>query len=151
MAYAKILVAVDLSEESDEVLAAAKNLASEQEAQLSVATVVKPLARVYGGLDMAPVTQGAANFEREAVDQATTQLTQLAAEYQVAPADIHVLLGHPATEIRTMAEESGADLIVIGTHGRHGLGLLLGSTANAVLHGVGCDVLAVKIHPMADV
>ncbi len=38
-----------------------------------------------------------------------------------------------------------ADLIVLGTHGRHGLGLILGSTANGVLHGASCDVLAVRI------
>ena len=38
-----------------------------------------------------------------------------------------------------------ADLIVLGTHGRHGLGLLLGSTASGVLHGCPCDVLTVRI------
>ncbi len=43
------------------------------------------------------------------------------------------------------AREHGADLIVVGSHGRHGLALLLGSTANAVLHGAPCDVLAVRI------
>ena len=37
------------------------------------------------------------------------------------------------------------DLIVVGTHGRHGIGLLLGSTANSVLHGVDRDVLAVRV------
>ncbi len=37
------------------------------------------------------------------------------------------------------------DLIIIGTHGQHGIALLLGSTANAVLHGVSCDVLAVRV------
>jgi universal stress protein A len=59
-----------------------------------------------------------------------------------------VLIGSPAVEIRELAASLGVDLIVIGTHGKHGLGLLLGSTANAVLHGVPCDVLAVKIHPV---
>jgi len=34
----------------------------------------------------------------------------------------------------------------MGTHGRHGLGLLLGSTASGVLHGVDCDVLAVRVN-----
>jgi universal stress protein A len=37
------------------------------------------------------------------------------------------------------------DLVVVGSHGRHGLSLLLGSTANGVLHGAGCDVLAVRV------
>lgn len=46
-----------------------------------------------------------------------------------------------------MAEEQKADLIVIGSHGRHGLGRLLGSTANGVLQGAPCDVLAVRIRP----
>jgi universal stress protein A len=45
-----------------------------------------------------------------------------------------------------MADESNADLIVLGTHGRSGIRLLLGSTANAVLHGAKQDVLAVRIH-----
>jgi universal stress protein A len=44
-----------------------------------------------------------------------------------------------------MAEKINADLIVVGTHGQSGLRLLLGSTANAVLHGVKTDVLAVKV------
>ncbi|MGB1202845.1 MAG: universal stress protein [Alloalcanivorax venustensis] len=38
-----------------------------------------------------------------------------------------------------------ADLIVLGSHGKHGIRLLLGSTANAVLHRATCDVLAVRI------
>ena len=42
-------------------------------------------------------------------------------------------------------EEAGADIIVVGSHGRHGLALLLGSTANGVLHGASCDVLAVRV------
>ncbi len=148
MGYNNILVAVDLTEEADEVISAAAALAKEQGAKLSVVSVVKPLSRVYGGLDMAPITSGAVAFEKEALDQATKQLTELSSVYKVNAGDVHVALGHPPTEIRALAESLETDLIVIGTHGRHGLGLLLGSTANAVLHGVPCDVLAVKIHPM---
>ena len=43
------------------------------------------------------------------------------------------------------ANAKGADLIIVGSHGRHGLALLLGSTANGVLHGATCDVLAVRV------
>ena len=48
-------------------------------------------------------------------------------------------------EIHSKAEEIGADLIVVGSHGRYGLALLMGSTANGVLHGATCDVLAVRV------
>ncbi|MCZ6869325.1 MAG: universal stress protein, partial [Gammaproteobacteria bacterium] len=62
----------------------------------------------------------------------------------------HVCVGNPASEIHRLSEAEGVDLVVMGTHGRHGLGLLLGSTANAVLHGVKCDVLAVRIGDMEE-
>ena len=148
MAYNKVLVAVDLTEEADEVLAAARTLADEQTAKLSVVTVIKPFTQVYGGLDLAPTAGSPLAFEDEAVRQAQEQLTRLCAGHKIAGQDVLVRLGAPATEIRALAEELQAELIVIGTHGKHGLGLLLGSTANAVLHGVQCDVLAVKIHPL---
>ncbi|WP_313899138.1 universal stress protein [Leclercia adecarboxylata] len=44
-----------------------------------------------------------------------------------------------------LAKKQGCDLIVVGSHGRHGLALLLGSTANDILHGAPCDVLAVRL------
>ena len=43
------------------------------------------------------------------------------------------------------AEKMKAHLIVVGSRGRHGIDVLLGSTANAVLHGAKCDVLAVRL------
>ena len=45
----------------------------------------------------------------------------------------------------SVPDEILADLIVVGSHGRHGLALLLGSTASGVLHGAPCDVLAVRV------
>lgn len=53
--------------------------------------------------------------------------------------------GQPRQEIHRLAAEQACDLIVVGSHGRHGLALLLGSTANDVLHGAPCDVLAVHL------
>ena len=54
-------------------------------------------------------------------------------------------VGNPAYEIKGFASAKGADLIVIGSHGRHGVGRMLGSTANGVLHDAPCDVLAVRV------
>ena len=54
--------------------------------------------------------------------------------------------GQPAVEIVRFSRKNAVDLIVVGTHGWTGLRhLLLGSTANAIIHGVGCDVLAVRM------
>ena len=145
MAYSNILIAIDLSEESREVLDAARTVASRTSARLHLVTVIKPLSQVYGGLDMAPIASGTISFEEEATTQARRQLETLAGEYGIDPKDIHVVLGAPGATVRELARETKADLIVIGSHGRHGFSLLLGSTANAVLHDAGCNVLAVRL------
>ncbi|HEY5644492.1 MAG TPA: universal stress protein [Pseudomonadales bacterium] len=145
MAYSNILIAIDLSEESREVLDAAKVIASRTSARLHLLTVIKPLSHVYGGLDMAPISSGTISFEEEAAAQARQQLQTLAQEYGIKPGDVHVVLGAPGPTIRELAAETKADLIVLGSHGRHGFSLLLGSTANAVLHDAGCNVLAVRL------
>ena len=140
MPYKHVLAAVDLSSESAQVLEKARTTADSHGTKLSLITVVKPFTHAYAGLDMAPIS-----FEEEALNQATQQLEDNGKIYGVDRADVHVKVGNPAHVIRDAASELEADLIVVGTHGRHGLGLLLGSTANAVLHGVGCDVLAVRV------
>lgn len=148
MGYTNILVAVDLSEESVQILKRARQIADNNNASLHLLTVIKPLTQVYGGLDMAPIASGTVSFEEEAMKQARDQLGDLAARFQIKPENIHVVLGSPTHEIREVAAQYSTDLIVVGSHGRHGIGLILGSTANGVLHGAGCDVLAVRVeHP----
>lgn len=145
MSYQNILVAVDLTQEAAQVLAAAQPVAQRSGGKLSCVSVIRPLAGVYGGFDMAVLTQRALAFEQEAMAEAGKKLADLCAGYEIDKADQHILLGGPAFEIRRLAQEMDVDLIVIGTHGRHGLGRLLGSTANAVLHGVASDVLVIRI------
>ncbi|MEM1432734.1 MAG: universal stress protein [Pseudomonadota bacterium] len=148
MAYKQVLIAVDLTDEAEEVMTAARNVTGDSGAKVHLLTVIRPLARIYGGLDMAPMAANALTFEEEAIKQAEKQLTALGGVFDVGQQDTHVRVGSPAAEIKAFADEHSVDLIVMGTHGRHGLGLLLGSTANAVLHGVPCDVLAVKVQQM---
>jgi universal stress protein A len=145
MAYQHVLTAVDLPEESAQVLDKARLEADRHGARLSLVTVVKPLTHVYGGIDVAPLAGSAVSFEEQAIEQAKHQLHELAVRCGVAADNVHVLLGAPAYDIRELAGRLGVDLIVIGTHGRHGVGLLLGSTASALLHGVERDVLAVRV------
>lgn len=148
-AYKHILVALDLTDESQQVLRKARDQAALHKAHLSFVHVVPALAQVYGGFSAMGMVGDASgqlvNFEREALSQSQRQLIALVGTDEAAGPRTHVLVGRAALEIQRVAQEIGADLIVIGTHGQHGFGLLLGSTANAVLHGVTVDVLVVRV------
>ena len=64
MAYKHVLAAVDLSEESAQVLDKARAQADQAGAKLSVVSVVKPLTQVYGGIDVAPLAGSAGPARR---------------------------------------------------------------------------------------
>lgn len=148
-AYQHILVAIDLTDESKQVLERARDEAQRYGAKLSLVHVIKPILQVYGGYGvMGGVDYGGqmATLEVELQKQAREQLGKIATGLGVPAERAHALNGSPAAEIHGLIERTGADLLIIGTHGRHGLGLLLGSTANAVLHGTKCDVLVVRVH-----
>lgn len=85
------------------------------------------------------------DYTNEVQQQATKTLKEIAHKHNIPSTHVHVSVGSPAEEIHFMAEKISADLIVMGTHGQSGVKLLLGSTANSVLHGVKTDVLAVRV------
>jgi universal stress protein A len=78
--------------------------------------------------------------------KAKKRLQKTAENLAIAENNQWLELGSPKLEIVRIAEENDVDLIVVGSHGRHGFALLLGSTANGVLHHATCDVLAVRLH-----
>ncbi len=139
--YGKLLLAVDLSEESSRVAARAVKLREETGAELHLIHVIEPLGFAYGG-DMPMDFSG---IQEEIHLQARARVEEFGASHGIAQANQHIVPGRPHVEIHSLAEALPADLIVIGSHGRHGLALLMGSTADAVLHGASCDVLAVRI------
>lgn len=141
--YQHILLAVDFFEQDEVVIARATDLASVYRAKLSLIHVVDTMPIVdagYGG-DM-PYSVDLGN---ELLAIAKTKLIGLA-EKMVIPEDcLWLETGSAKLEIVRVAEEQQVDLIIVGSHGRHGLALLLGSTANSVLHHALCDVLAVRL------
>ena len=139
--YKHVLLAVDFSEHGKQVIKAAQNMAEQNQGQLSLVYVIENL----------PITDAAygpihfdVDFTQELLDNAKIRLTNLGAELHVPESRQWLEMGSPKFEIVRVAEENQVDLIVIGSHGRHGLALLLGSTANGVLHHAKCDVLAVR-------
>ena len=77
-------------------------------------------------------------------ERAREVLKPLIKRLGITEQDLHTPVGHTSEEILAFSEKENVDLIITGSHGVHGLQLLLGSTANAILHGAKCDVLAVR-------
>ncbi len=145
MTYKKILVAVDVTDEAEQVLEAARKLAEGRDSEVAVVTVMRPLTDYYTNYNLFLETGEGQRVEEQALRHTTAWLSEHAKQYGIDAEAVNVVVGKPAVEIRKLAEQLGVDLIVVGTHGRHGIGLMLGSTANAVLHGTQCSVLAVRI------
>jgi len=141
--YQHILLAVDFFEHDDVVIARAQDLAVTYQAKLSIIHIVDSLPIVdagYGG--ELPYQVDLAN---ELMEIAKAKLIKLAEKLGVAEDSVWLEMGSAKLEIIRVAEEQNVDLIVVGSHGRHGLALLLGSTANSILHHAKCDVLAVRL------
>jgi universal stress protein A len=140
--YAHILVAVDFSKDTDRIGERALALARASGARLTFAHVVaavlqEPLFDVVTSLPL--------DLEAQLVDNAREGLGKLTQRLGIPDAECVVEVGTPKAAIVRAAQERRADLIVLGSHGVHGLGILLGSTANSVLHSAPCDVLAVRV------
>ena len=139
-AYQNVLVAVDLGSDDEYLIESALNVVADP-AKLTVMSVIEPM--VYPA-DIATAALPAMLREQRQ-EQAEATLAELAKTYGLPEGAHRVAYGRPATEIHKAAQALNTDLIVVGSHGRHGVQLLLGSTSNAVLHGAGCDVLAVRV------
>ena len=143
--YRKIAVAIDLSSESDAIMKRAVDV-SAPDSEIHMIYVQEPMDSVYMGVvPYGPVFVGMDEVEENLRSELQQKLDEIGEKYDV-PADCrHFLNGTPAREIHRFADELGVELIVVGTHGQKGVQLLLGATANSVLHGSSCDVLAVRV------
>jgi len=143
--YKKIVVAIDLSSESAIILKRALAVA-EAECDMHLLYVQEPMDSVYMGVvPYGPVFVGMDEVEENLRAELKQKLDAIGENHGIPPDARHFLSGTPAREIHRFAQETGMELIVLGTHGQKGVQLLLGATANSVLHGAACDVLAVRV------
>src|SRR5436190_23894053 len=137
--YKQILFASDLTEDTDYLVDKVRAMREYTGAKLSLVHVVEPLpgySYAYLGIE---------DIEGQLIDEANKAIEKLAQSLGITKSDTFVEIGPTKTKILKVADEVNADLIICGSHGRHGLSLLLGSTANAILHGAKCDVLTVRL------
>lgn len=133
-----ILCATDFSEASEPALQTARGLARDHGARLIVLSVAPPLFLPEAGV-APPIDLDA---DRYALEQLRGRLDGTDLK---APVQTELRQGNPAEEILHAAHDLGADLIVVGSHGRGALGrMLLGSVAEQVLRHAQQPVLIVK-------
>lgn len=137
--YKNILFATDLTEDTEYLVDKVRNIRGFTGARLSLIHVVEPLpgySYAYLGIE---------DIEGQLITEAKQSIDKLAQTLNVDKAHTFIEIGPTKTKILKIADDVNADLIICGSHGRHGLSLLLGSTANAILHGAKCDVLTVRL------
>ncbi len=140
--YKNILVAVDLSKDSAKILDKARQLAKANDAKLSLIHVIEPIAVGYA-IEVSSIDVD--GLHQEAAKQARNSLLEMGANLDIPESRLHTALGQPAREIKELASEIKADLIIMGNHARHGWELIFGSTSTGVSHGVECDLLTVHV------
>lgn len=137
--YKHILFATDLTEDTEYLLEKVRTMRSLTNAKLSLVHVVEPLpgySYAYLGIE---------DIEGQLLTEARQSIEKFGEKLGIDKSHVFVEIGPTKTKILKVAEDTGTDLIICGSHGRHGLSLLLGSTANAILHGAKCDVLTVRL------
>ncbi len=140
MTFARILVAVDETSQSDAALALAVRLAAEQNAVLTIATVIRHPGEYYAPPDVVVDPSIDARFESDA----EALLERAAQTARNAGVDVTTCLreGQIIDAVVACISEHEADLVVVGTHGRRGITRALeGSIAEGVLRGTTIPVL----------
>ena len=144
MSYNRILAAIDLSKESQQIISKAKETADTYGAKLYLISAIEPLLQVHG--DVLSNYGAYRSIDNEAKEELKERLMAICKDIGISSKNCFVPIGNPAYEIKQRAFKLKSDLIVIGTHGRKGIKkLLLGSTANSVLNGTKTDVQVIRI------
>ena len=143
--FRDVLVPTDGSEAVEPAIEQALNVAEAFDATFHALNVAD--VRSFADDEFGPgmgVDDGVLQALEEQGERATDDLADRAARRNLA-VEADVVIGTPATAIREYADEQGADLIVMGTHGRTGLDrVLLGSVTEKVVRSADCPVLTVR-------
>ncbi|MGO9804815.1 MAG: universal stress protein [Steroidobacteraceae bacterium] len=138
--YRRILLVVDLTEDSLILGRRAQALAAALGAEIELLHVVEFVPVEPMGEALMPSVQ----IEEELLERARQRLAALTIELGLGGAACRVETGNVKSEIVRVARERHSDLIMLGSRERHGLSILLNLTEDTVLHAAPCDVLAMR-------
>ena len=135
------MVLSDLSDASEQIAVAGRDMAARSTAALILLHVVEYVPTEPMGETLMPSVQ----IEQDLAQRARAKLDELSARLGLTRTSIRVEAGNKKTEILRVAKEEAVDLIVLGSRERHGLAILLNFTEDTVLHASRCDVLAIRL------
>jgi universal stress protein A len=138
--YRRVLLVVDLSDDSLAIGRKAQALCHVLQAQVELLHVVEFMPVEPMGETLMPAVQ----VEEDLLQSARQRLSRLAAELGLPQAVCHVESGNVKAQILRLAREQHIDLIILGSRERHGPSILVNLTEDTVLHGAHCDVLAMR-------
>lgn len=141
--YQHILIAADFSNHTDRVIQRAKALAETNNTRLSLCHIVEDFPLTDFAYE--PMISVDIDMREALLAAGQKQLTALGEKFGIDSDSQWIEFGNPSRDVVRIAEEQQVDLIIVGSHGRKGIKILLGSTANAILHHARCDVLAVRL------
>jgi universal stress protein A len=139
--YNKVLVLLDLSQGSEQVALAGRDLAAHSNAEMVVLHVVEFVPIEPLGESLMPTAQ----IEEELIKRARGTVSEFIKRLALPRAIGRVEAGNTKAEILRVADDERADLIVLGSRERHGPAILVNFTEDTVLHAAHCDVLAVRL------
>lgn len=139
--YHHILLAVDFSPETKGLMHKAIQFAQHHQAKISLVHAIEPdLAADHIYVDQN-------EYIESATSSAKKQLHENLDNGEIPEDHWVIRVGSAKTVLLEVAQELNVDLIIVGSHGRHGWQRLLGSTANTILHSASCDVLMIRYKP----
>jgi len=141
--YKNILCVTDFSSNSQIAAERACEIAKQYSANLSLLHVIEYFPEDRSNVQIAPENADPKTYRK---DQAQASLSELATKMDYKELSQEILFSpHSAKhEILHFAQERNIGLIVVASHGHHGITSLLGSTANKIVHSASCDVLVVR-------
>src|SRR5258707_7163913 len=139
--YKKLLVLLDLSEDSEQVAIAGRDMAALSNASIVVLHVVEFVPVEPLGESLMPTVQ----IEDELISRSREQLGEFITRLGLSRATGRVEAGNTKSEILRVAKEEQVDLIVLGSRERHGLAILVNFTEDTVLPAARCDGLAIRL------
>ncbi len=132
--YQHLLVALDLSSNSEDTLKQALVIQQQFKAKLSIIHIVDPHPlKFYEMVELLDI-------EKKLTKNAEDKLSSLCYQFAIDNTHQHILLGDPKIEVNKFADNLNVDLIIVGNHSnKH-----LGSIAHAILTRANCDVMVIK-------